>query len=105
MTRIRIFTVADMRLCWLILAFSLCAGSIQAQTVSGVVTDDMTGSPLPGVNIVVQGTTTGTASGRDGEFQLAVPSLNDTLMFSFVGYQTRAVPINGRQTIERNAGF
>ena len=89
-----------MRLCWLVLAFSLSAGSIQAQTVSGVVTDDMTGSPLPGVNIVVQGTTSGTSSGRDGDFQLAVPSLNDTLLFSFVGYQTRTVPINGRQTIE-----
>ena len=89
-----------MRLCWLILAFSVCAGSIQAQTVSGVVTDGMTDSPLPGVNIVVQGTIIGTASGRDGEFQLTVPSLNDTLLFSFVGYQTRTVPINGRQTIE-----
>ena len=100
MTCIRTSTVADMRLCWLILTFSLCAGSIQAQTVSGVVTDDMTGSPLPGVNIVVQGTTTGTASGSDGEFQLTVPSLNDTLLFSFVGYQTRTVPINGRRTIE-----
>ena len=88
-----------MRLCWLVLVFSLSAGSIQAQTVTGVVTDNMTGSPLPGVNIAVQGTTTGTASDADGAFQLAVPSLNDTLLFSFVGYETRAIPINGRQTI------
>jgi len=99
MTRIRTSTIAQLRLCWLFLAFSLFAGSIQAQTVSGVVTDDMTDSPLPGVNIVIQGTITGTASGNDGEFQLAVPSLNDTLVFSFVGYETRIVPINGRQTI------
>ncbi len=89
-----------MRLCWFILACSLCVGSIQAQTVSGVVTDNMTDLPLPGVNIVVQGTNIGTASGGDGEFQLAVPSLNDTLLFSFVGYQTRSVPINGRQIID-----
>ncbi|MFK7845312.1 MAG: SusC/RagA family TonB-linked outer membrane protein [Rhodothermales bacterium] len=100
MTRIRTFTVANMRLCWLILVFSLCAGSIQAQTVSGVVTDEMTNSPIPGVNIVVQGTNIGTASGGDGEFQLTVPSLSDTLLFSFVGYETRTVPINGRETIE-----
>ena len=100
MTWIRTSTLANIRLCWLILAFSLYAGSVQAQTVSGVVTEAITGSPLPGVNIAVQGTIIGTASGMDGEFQLAVPSLNDTLLFSFVGYQTRAVPINGRQTIE-----
>ncbi|MEZ4702183.1 MAG: TonB-dependent receptor [Rhodothermales bacterium] len=100
MRRIRTVVIADMRLLWFVFAFLLCAGSVQAQTVRGVVTDDMTDLPLPGVNIIVKGTNIGTASGGDGEFQIAAPSLNDTLLFSFVGYQTLSVPLNGRQTIE-----
>ncbi|WP_211483053.1 SusC/RagA family TonB-linked outer membrane protein [Fodinibius roseus] len=74
----------------------------QQETVTGTVTDEETGETMPGVNIVVKGTTTGTSSNQNGEFELVVPSLQDTLMVSFVGYQTREVPINGRTTLEIN---
>jgi len=68
-------------------------------TVEGTVTDSQSGEILPGVNITVRGTSTGTATNSDGYYSLNVPSLSDTLVFSFIGYQTQEVPINGRTTI------
>lgn len=72
--------------------------SVQEE-VEGTVTDAETGESLPGVNIIVKGTTTGTTTDTDGNYQLTVPSPNDTLVFSFVGFQTREVPIDGRSEI------
>lgn len=71
----------------------------QSQTVTGTVISAEDGEALPGVSIVVQGTTTGTSTNFEGEFSLNVPSLNETLVFSFIGYQTLEEPINGRTTI------
>ncbi len=68
------------------------------EMVTGQVTDDE-GTALPGVNIVVKGTTTGTTSEADGSWELNVPSLQDTLVFSFVGFQRQEVPIDGRTEI------
>jgi TonB-linked SusC/RagA family outer membrane protein len=68
--------------------------------VQGQVTDAATGDPLPGVNVVVQGTTIGTTTGAEGNYQLSVPSLSDTLNFSFVGYSGRTEPIDGRTKID-----
>lgn len=90
------------KLVWLISFFCLFAGIAQAQTVSGVVTDEQTGEELTGVNIVVQGTTIGTATDMNGEYELDVPNLNETLVISFVGYQTQEIAINGRETININ---
>lgn len=56
-------------------------------TVSGQVTDQQTGQPLPGVNIVVEGTAVGTASDSNGEFSLQVEDLNQVLVFTYIGYQ------------------
>ncbi|SMO40960.1 SusC/RagA family TonB-linked outer membrane protein [Gracilimonas mengyeensis] len=69
------------------------------ETVTGQITDGDTGEPLPGVNIVILGTTNGTSSDIDGSYSLSVESLQDTLEFSFLGYQTQRVPINGRTTV------
>ena len=74
-------------------------GTFAQEQVSGTVVDSTSANPLPGVNVVVKGTTQGTASGADGSFQLTVPSLQDTLVTSFVGYQTKEIPINGRSEI------
>lgn len=72
---------------------------VQLESVSGTVTDATSGEPLPGVNVVVKGTTMGTSTDSEGSYQLGVPSLQDTLVFSFVGYQTREVPVQGRTGI------
>jgi TonB-linked SusC/RagA family outer membrane protein len=73
---------------------------IKAQNkISGTVTDAQTGETIPGVNIQVVGTTTGTSTNAQGYYSLNVPSMQDTLKFSFIGYETRKIPISGRTTI------
>ncbi len=68
-----------------------------AITVSGQVTDD-TGAPLPGVNIVIKGTTIGTITDISGRFSINVPDENAVLVFSFVGYaQSEILVGSGRQ--------
>jgi TonB-linked SusC/RagA family outer membrane protein len=73
----------------------------QAQvTVSGTVTDAENGETLPGVNVLVKGTASGTSTGNDGTFELTAQSEQDTLIFSYIGFQAQEVPINGRSTID-----
>lgn len=73
-----------------------------AQTsVSGTVTDAQSGETLPGVNITVKNMPArGTATNVNGEYTLNVPSTQDTLVFSFVGYIKQEVPVNGRTSID-----
>ncbi len=59
------------------------------ENISGKVVTAEEGSPLPGVSIVVKGTTTGTTSDFDGNFQIRVNSLPVTLVFSSIGYETK----------------
>ncbi|MEX0779373.1 MAG: TonB-dependent receptor [Balneolales bacterium] len=70
------------------------------ETITGSVTDAETGEALPGVNIMVQGTSSGTATDMEGNYELTAASLEETLVFSYIGYQTQEVPINGRNEIE-----
>jgi len=65
------------------------------QTVTGKVTDEL--GPLPGVNIVIKGTTTGTITDFDGNYSLTV-SPSDTLLFSYIGYIKKEIPV-GNQTV------
>ncbi|WP_293685054.1 SusC/RagA family TonB-linked outer membrane protein [Spirosoma sp. 48-14] len=73
--------------------------SVWAQTVSGRVTSADDNQPLPGVSIVVKGSTTGTTSRADGTYSLNVPA-NGTLTFSFIGYQTQEFAVGNRTTID-----
>jgi TonB-linked SusC/RagA family outer membrane protein len=68
-------------------------------TVTGRVTDEK-GEGLPGVSVVVKGTTTGTATDVNGGYSLNVPDPNGTLVFSFVGYLPQEVAIANRETID-----
>jgi TonB-dependent starch-binding outer membrane protein SusC len=73
---------------------------IYAQSVSnvkGTVTDE-SGIPLPGVSIIVKNTTKGTATDFDGNYAIDVKS-NDVLVFSFLGYKTQEIAVNGKSTI------
>lgn len=72
----------------------------QSSQVSGVVTSEATDEMIPGVNVAVKGTTLGTSTDAEGAYDLAVPSLQDTLVFSFVGFAKQEVPIDGRAAID-----
>ncbi|WP_229201330.1 SusC/RagA family TonB-linked outer membrane protein [Arcticibacterium luteifluviistationis] len=71
------------------------------QTVSGTVKDD-TGETLPGVSIVVKGTTNGTTTDIDGSFTLNVPTKSSVLVFSFVGYLAQEVTVGNQSQINVN---
>lgn len=78
-----------MKKIFFVLAGIMTAASVQGQKLKGVVADRENGQPLPGVNIIWEGTSTGTVSGIDGSFSLpAREDLPHTLVFSFVGYAT-----------------
>jgi len=72
----------------------------QERTVTGKVTAAEDGSPLPGVNVVIKGTTVGTVTDANGGYQLAVPATSSTLVFSFIGLVTQEIDIGGRTTID-----
>lgn len=70
-----------------------------AVTVTGRVTDE-SGEPVPGVNIIVKGTTVGTTSDTNGRYTLNVADGSATLVFSFIGYVTQEVAIDNRTAID-----
>ncbi|MFA5419407.1 MAG: TonB-dependent receptor, partial [Bacteroidales bacterium] len=75
------------------------AGFIQQPPhVKGKVTDS-SGAPLPGVTVVVKGTTTGTITDADGTFSLTQVPGDGTLVFSFVGMRSQDIPVSGRSEI------
>lgn len=67
-------------------------------TVRGTVTSEI--GDLPGVNIVQKGTTNGTTTDGDGKYSLVVPEGDAVLVFSFIGYATQEVAVNGRSVID-----
>ena len=82
------------------LILGLTLPGLAQTTVSGTVTDASNNKSLPGVNVIVKGMPTrGTSTDKNGHYSLAVPSQQDTLIFSFVGYLKRTIPVNGRNTI------
>lgn len=66
--------------------------------VTGQVTDEA-GEPIPGATVLVKGTTAGTATDLDGQYQLSVPT-DAVLVFSFIGYQPQEVEVDNRAVID-----
>lgn len=70
------------------------------KTITGIVSDAKDGSTIPGVNVVVKGTTTGTITDINGSYTIKAPANAQTLVFSFVGYQTKEVSIAGQTKVD-----
>ncbi|MBC9913670.1 SusC/RagA family TonB-linked outer membrane protein [Chitinophaga varians] len=75
---------------WLFVTICMLHAYAQTRTITGKVTDAKDGSPLPGVNVLIKGTSKGTISGPDGNFKLEAPA-GASLVFSFVGYSNQTV--------------
>jgi TonB-dependent starch-binding outer membrane protein SusC len=90
------FKLKKLRLLMLVFAISFVNLSYaQQKTITGTVLEEETGEALPGVTIVVEGTTSGTVTDISGNFSVKVPSDNSVLSFSFVGYATQKKPVKG----------
>lgn len=77
--------------------FSTAILQAQNTVIKGTVSDNV--GTLSGVTVIIKGTTTGTLTDIDGNFQISAKP-NDILLFSYLGYQTQEVPINNRTTIK-----
>ena len=87
------------KVCLLSLMVILAGAQLYAQKVTGKVVDE-TNSPIPGANVVIKGTTNGVITNSEGSFTI-VPSnvQKDVIQFSFIGYDTKEVQINGQTVI------
>lgn len=87
----------------LFMVFLFCIGTLtvwaQTRTISGKVSSASDGLPIPGVTVVPKGTTLGTITNVDGEYQLTVPANISSIIFSFVGMRTAEVAIGNQNVV------
>jgi iron complex outermembrane receptor protein len=83
----------------LLIMFLIMSSSAFAQTISGRVTATPDGQPLPGVSILVKGTTAGTTTDANGKYSVSA-GRNGTLVFSFIGYKSKEVAIENRSIVD-----
>lgn len=83
----------------LVLWFCTSMAFAQDRTVSGKIIDE-SGQPLPGVNVLVKGTSNGTVSDAEGVYSIGGVSDNSILVFSFIGYQAKEVVVASRSVVD-----
>lgn len=86
--------------CMLFLLVFAAQAYAQDRSVSGTVTAQEDGLPLPGVSVVVKGTQLGTQTNADGKFTLTVPKGKNTLVLSFIGYTNQELNIPSNNTLK-----
>ncbi len=93
-------TMLILKAVMLLITLVACQVAMAQLTVSGKVLSGEDQSPVPGVNILVKGTTNGTISDAAGAYTLNVNSANEVLLFSFVGFISQEVSLNGRTSLD-----
>lgn len=84
----------------LLLLLVILPFSVLAQSgLSGIVTDKTTKQPLPGVNVVIQGSSTGTQTDFDGKFQLPKLKVGDKVLVSYIGYKNEVIVYNSQKEV------
>jgi TonB-linked SusC/RagA family outer membrane protein len=87
---------------FLLVSFLFLASNVWAQdrTISGNISSDEDGSGLPGVNVILKGTTVGTTTDVNGSYSLGIPSDGGTLVFSFIGLASQEIEIGARSVVD-----
>lgn len=100
----RIYRLFGAGRCLLLFALLGMATTVLAQerTVSGKVTSSESGDVLPGVNVIVKGTTVGTVTNVEGMYRLSVPSNESVIEFSFIGFTSQEVTVGNQSTVNIN---
>lgn len=91
----------------LFFSFAVAVHALWAQerVVTGRVTSTEDGSSLPGVNVVLKGTTNGTVTDADGNYRLNIPANGGALLYSFIGLQTQEIEIGDRSVVDVSLGL
>jgi TonB-linked SusC/RagA family outer membrane protein len=86
-----------------LISFLLLTGTFvayaQERSITGKVTDAENGDPLPGANILLKGSTKGTTTGANGDFQITAPDGSAVLVISLIGYQSQEIPVGNRTSL------
>ena len=85
-----------------VVLFFAFAAQAQERIVSGKVTSSEDGSPIPGANVVLKGTSNGTVTDSNGSYKINVPSGGGTLVFSFIGMESSEEIVGERTVIDLN---
>lgn len=93
--RISLNTLIAM-MCYSLTALAQGGGTL----VSGTVRDQTTQAGMPGVNVLLKGTTVGTVTDVNGQYSISVQNSDAVLVFSFIGYSSQEVPVNGRTNVD-----
>lgn len=84
---------------WLLFTFAFFPMFLVAQEVKGVITDEATGLPIAGANVLEKGTTNGEISDFDGNYSITVNNFPAVLVFSYLGYETLELTVNSATTL------
>ncbi len=103
--QLRLNKTGVLRLFSFVFAFLICAmltssAFAQSRTVKGKITASEDGSALPGVNIIIKGTSTGTTTDVEGNYSINAPSGDAILVFSFIGFLNQEIAIGNQSTID-----
>jgi TonB-linked SusC/RagA family outer membrane protein len=90
----------NLLLTMMIALFSVSVSMGQGRVVTGTVTEADTGEPIPGANVIVKGTSSGSVTDLDGNFTVNVSSDDAVLLFSFVGFVSQEIPVGNQSTID-----
>jgi Ca-activated chloride channel homolog len=82
-----------------LLLFGLTA-TAQSRTITGTVTDANGGSPLPGVSVLIKGSSKGTATDQHGKYSLSIPDDKAVFVFRFIGYATQEIKVGSREVLD-----
>jgi TonB-linked SusC/RagA family outer membrane protein len=85
---------------WLLGMVLAPAWSQSSRRVTGTIKQGTDNAPIPGVNVLIKGSTLGTTSDNNGRYSLEVSGTNSVLIYSFIGYKTEEVTVGNRSTID-----